>query len=359
METLITRIGICTVLAITLLVVSAQAGRRSPSSPPPARPPPRPTSRSPPPKVASTKYSLVFFGDSLTDPGNVFAAAGVPDPNIYYKGRFTNGPNWADAMLRTLQNSARNKNYVQSYNYAYAAATACTIPGLQQALPFVKDLTSQIGAFAADVQSGKVRLTGTKTLVLQYIGTDDFLDYFESILKSNGTPTAEGIAKVIQDTVACRIAGAAAVAAVKGVTDIAILPIAPLHLSPLVPPMYKDLLVEVEAAASNATLAGMVKLNNTLAAAPATTPGAGVRIWVLGDTRWVANGVVKIDPPFLHVAEPCFVQPVSSLVITPGIQVCKDPENYFFYDEVHPTTRFHNWFANKGVIPRLQNLRVL
>ncbi|GLI61124.1 hypothetical protein VaNZ11_003398, partial [Volvox africanus] len=357
MMTLITRIGTFTILAISLLVVSAQAARRSPSFPPPARPPPRSTSRRPPPKIVSAKYSLVFFGDSLTDSGNVFDAAGVPDPKIYFKGRFTNGPNWADIMLKTMQNSVKDKQFVRSYNYAYGGATACTNPA--QSYPFIKDLTGQVGDFAADVQRGKIRLTGTKTLVFQYIGVDDFLTYFGSLLKSNGTPTAEGAAKVLQDTVACRVAGTAAAATVTGVTDIVILPLAPLHMSSIVPPEYRDLLLKVEAASADATLAAMVKLNNTLAAAPANTPGAGVRIWVLGDTRWVTNGASKVNPPFLHIEEPCFVQPVSSLVITPGIQVCTDPENYFFYDQVHPTTRFHNWFANQGVIPRLQSLQLL
>jgi thermolabile hemolysin len=39
--------------------------------------------------------NLVVFGDSLSDNGNTFSAAGLPKPP-YYDGRWTNGLNWVD-----------------------------------------------------------------------------------------------------------------------------------------------------------------------------------------------------------------------------------------------------------------------
>src|SRR5690242_18787365 len=44
---------------------------------------------------ASAFQQLVVFGDSLSDTGNTFAAAALPQPP-YYDGRWTNGPNWVD-----------------------------------------------------------------------------------------------------------------------------------------------------------------------------------------------------------------------------------------------------------------------
>src|SRR5258708_11481242 len=38
-------------------------------------------------------HNLVVFGDSLSDNGNTFTAAGFPKPP-YYKGRWTNGLDW-------------------------------------------------------------------------------------------------------------------------------------------------------------------------------------------------------------------------------------------------------------------------
>ena len=40
---------------------------------------------------------LVVFGDSLSDDGNTFAVAGVPGIP-YFKGRYSNGPNWVDYL---------------------------------------------------------------------------------------------------------------------------------------------------------------------------------------------------------------------------------------------------------------------
>jgi thermolabile hemolysin len=45
---------------------------------------------------------LVVFGDSLSDNGNTFAAAGLPQPP-YYQGRWTNGPNWVDYFTGLAQ----------------------------------------------------------------------------------------------------------------------------------------------------------------------------------------------------------------------------------------------------------------
>src|SRR5947209_6877127 len=48
------------------------------------------------PAWGSTPFQqLVVFGDSLSDMGNTFAVAGIPQPP-YYDGRWTNGPNWVD-----------------------------------------------------------------------------------------------------------------------------------------------------------------------------------------------------------------------------------------------------------------------
>lgn len=60
-----------------------------------------------------TFSSLYFFGDSLTDTGNLYAATGGPAPNVgdgppypqspsYFEGRFSNGPVWAEYFASAL-----------------------------------------------------------------------------------------------------------------------------------------------------------------------------------------------------------------------------------------------------------------
>src|SRR5262249_12459629 len=48
--------------------------------------------------------NLVVFGDSLSDAGNAALATGgaLPDPTLYYHGRFSNGPIWVDTLAKYL-----------------------------------------------------------------------------------------------------------------------------------------------------------------------------------------------------------------------------------------------------------------
>lgn len=64
---------------------------------------------------------VVFFGDSLTDTGNLHTIIpSVPKSEYYYKGRFSNGPIWSDNFERYLFEHF----YIDSHNFAYAGATS-------------------------------------------------------------------------------------------------------------------------------------------------------------------------------------------------------------------------------------------
>ena len=44
---------------------------------------------------------IVAFGDSLSDTGNTFLAAGIP-PAPYYQGHYSNGPIWLEYLAGRL-----------------------------------------------------------------------------------------------------------------------------------------------------------------------------------------------------------------------------------------------------------------
>lgn len=58
---------------------------------------------------------IIFFGDSLTDDGNFYSAAFglAPKSPPYYQGRFTNGPTWAEnlAVYYSKENGIKYDNY--------------------------------------------------------------------------------------------------------------------------------------------------------------------------------------------------------------------------------------------------------
>ncbi len=64
---------------------------------------------------------FVILGDSLSDNGNLLNFLKiVPKSPPYYKGRFSNGPNWADHV----ENYFYNKYFIDTKNYCYGGATA-------------------------------------------------------------------------------------------------------------------------------------------------------------------------------------------------------------------------------------------
>src|SRR6185369_7149670 len=74
---------------------------------------------------AQATYSNVyFFGDSLSDTGNLYTASGgaIPGPP-YDNGRFSNGPLWVETVASGLgYASATNPFLLGGNNYAWAGA---------------------------------------------------------------------------------------------------------------------------------------------------------------------------------------------------------------------------------------------
>ncbi|RDI39046.1 SGNH/GDSL hydrolase family protein [Aquicella lusitana] len=65
---------------------------------------------------------MVFFGDSLSDNGNLYKLFLhiIPQSPPYYQGRFSNGPTWAEEV----GNYYYHKNYIDYKIYAVGGATA-------------------------------------------------------------------------------------------------------------------------------------------------------------------------------------------------------------------------------------------
>ena len=100
---------------------------------------------------------LVVFGDSLSDTGNTFAAAGVPQPP-YYDGRWTNGLNWVDyfAPMAGLPPATAYLRYGGT-NFAVGGATS-------------EYATGEIATYIA-VSGGYIN---PNNLYVLWIGANDF-----------------------------------------------------------------------------------------------------------------------------------------------------------------------------------------
>src|SRR5262245_14375354 len=246
---------------------------------------------------------LVVFGDSLSDTGSVYAvtAGAVPPSPPYYARRFSNGPVWAEYLAAALD--------LPAVNYAYGGAQTeranqCDgFAGL--GLPGLADENAMFIGEPGGVDSDAVYVV--------WAGANDF----RAALSRGTTPNMLAIIGNILNAVgALYLAGA----------------------QHIVVPNLPDLGLTPEGRTSGveplATLLSET-FNSYLDAALATHAPNAVRI----DIFRLMNQTVN-DPSeygFTNVTSPC-------LSAAGG---CAEPEEYLFWDHVHPTTHGHAVLADK------------
>jgi phospholipase/lecithinase/hemolysin len=114
--------------------------------------------------------SLVVFGDSLSDVGNIAQAPFISTPGPYYwNGRFSNGPVYAETLATGLGLPALNRSTAPGgtdYAYGGAKTTGTAFPDSL----FVKDIDDQVNAYLSS-HNGTAN-----TLYIVFAGANDLLD---------------------------------------------------------------------------------------------------------------------------------------------------------------------------------------
>lgn len=101
---------------------------------------------------AQATYSNVyFFGDSLSDTGNVYTASGGAIPAApYYNGRFSNGPLWVETVASGLGFAGAANPFLQGgNNYAWAGAFTGTGGLADPVLGIPTGLQTQVAGYWA------------------------------------------------------------------------------------------------------------------------------------------------------------------------------------------------------------------
>ncbi len=232
---------------------------------------------------ASSYSSMIVYGDSLSDNGNLFSLIGYPPPP-YYLGRFSNGPVAVEQVAAALG--------VPLIDFAVGGATTgvgnfvdggtqtvhVSLPGMQQEL-----------ALSAPLLASP---TTPSSLFVVWGGANDFF--------SGGSP-ATAVANIDSIIGTLEIAGAQHIL-VPGLPDLA-----------LTPAYSGDPAATAYSVAFNSLLQASLPSNVTYA-----------------DTFNLLNGVIS-DPAAYGLSDatdPCFN----------GTSVCANPGQFFFWDNVHPTT---------------------
>jgi phospholipase/lecithinase/hemolysin/DNA-binding XRE family transcriptional regulator len=271
------------------------------------------------PDAVNPYKNLVIFGDSLSDTGNAYKASGntfPPSPN--YQGRLSNGLIWADYFAPDLQFTDQS---IQ--NYAFLGANtgvsntfgSITVPGL----------LTQIQQFKT-VNANSI---GKDGLYVIWAGANDFLNL--------ATDPTQAVTNAVTN-----ISSAITTLAGLGAKEIVVGNLTDLGATPL------------SIANNNVANARAISIGFNAALTQALTnlePALNVDLSLVDifglSTAFQTN---PANYKFTNITQPLIT------VTTPV-----NPDQYAFWDDVHPTTRLHQLVTdtfettllNDGVIPDL------
>lgn len=283
---------------------------------------------------------IVFFGDSLSDPGNHFIAFGttsqqpfVPIPDASYAiggHRFSNGATWAEQLAAALHvpTSGEPALRVPSVLTNYAVGRARARPGALVFSAF--DLSTQVGLFLSDF-GGQASPTD---LYVIWIGANDLNDALNALATDPSGATSFGIIQAAITAVAGNIQALWA----SGATTFLIPNVPNLAITPAV----RALGPFAQFVATQLTGAYNQALDQTLNI-----------LQGLPQIHFVRLDVNALFDDLLAAPEAAGLTNVEDSCLTFGVTgraICRTPNRYLFWDGIHPTKTGHDLIAEAAFL---------
>ncbi len=298
--------------------------------------------------LAKDYTQLNVFGDSLVDAGNFFnLSGGTFPPSPPYAQRFSNGPVWVEQLGAELGIMPALSSTVvpglfagtalppaEGINFAVAGSLSSNanvggspLPGLQQ----------QIAAFGAiSAATPPDVVLSTEALSILLAGSND---YNEGILKAASAEALAALPEQVTDNLVAAVAGLANA----GAKDILVSNLPNLGLQP-----FAKSLNAFNPQSSN-LLAALSTQHNQLLSQKLTAFAVASDTEIIQfdlDSVTAAIAARPTEFGFTNVEEACLTnfQPDNTF---DGI--CSDPDTFFFWDNVHPTTAGHSVIAQAAL----------
>jgi len=297
------------------------------------------------PVYAASPYSEIYvFGDSLSDPGNVFVVTGehsvrpfsadnIPEAPYARGGHhFSNGKTWIEQLSAGLKLKGGTGPALRTSaftNYAFGAARA--------RMTGVMDLSSQVGLFLSNTQGN----IPADALYSVYVGGNDVRDatviFFDVFFNTGDLGAAQSAAEAVVGQAVQSIADNVILLASSGASHFLVPNVADVGVTPAVQalgPQAVAVATGLSAGFNAALEATLVNLEL----------GFGIQITRLNVFNLI-NDVIA-DPGvagLVNVTEPCITP-----LVTKGA-FCKKPDEYLFWDGIHPTRAGHAYLAGAGL----------
>ncbi len=264
------------------------------------------------------------FGDSLSDTGNVFTVSGqnsptgpIPPDPPYFQGRFSNNKIWVDylgqdiGLTPTLFTNLSTKTPTQGINFAFVGS----LSGQDNAfVPGAPGVLKQVDTFLANNQK-----VDPNALYAVWGGANDYL------FGQNPNPN---------QTVS-NLSNAVGALAQAGAKNILVFNLPDLGKTPIALRTGNTSNLTTLTNAHNAALASALgQLNNN-------NPSVNL---IPVDINSLFNRVIANPGEFgfKDVNTSCVVYDISNNQL---LKTCNNPNDYLFFDEVHPTTNAHKLVA--------------
>ena len=266
---------------------------------------------------------LVVFGDSLSDVGNVFDnTLGFAAADPYVDGRLTNGGNYVDHLAPLLGLPAPVHSGDGGSNYAHGGAQIRL-----GASAFIDPLTVQKDDYLA-ASSG---VADPEALYIVYGGGNDMRDTSVNIATA-----ANDLVSIVEDLLDA------------GATSIVVPNLPDLGVTPEV--------TEFGQGAGNASTARTLQFNAAVDSGleQLNADDRIVRFDVFGQLNAIIDDSAVGGPQFgfTNVVDDCWEGGPGNLGLgdpffgAPAAQ-CSQPDNYLFWDVLHPTTAAHELLAEQ------------
>lgn len=243
---------------------------------------------------------LYVFGDSLSDTGTIYrATGGMYPPRPYFQGRYSNGQVWVEYLARQL-----NLSLAQTSNFAYGGATTNS-----QVNAVVPSLLTQVASFTKTHPE-----SNANALYVIWAGANDYLQG-----TTNPTIPVESITQAI---VALKKVGARRFL-VANLPDLGQIPATRWSTN-------SDRLSTLTSN-HNQTLRRSLKVLNQ--------KESDLQL-VLLDVNTLYQKAISSPADFGFAT-------VNSACLS-GSRACTNPDQFLFWDDIHPTTAAHRIIGEKA-----------